>query len=69
MIHSSSCPARKFLKLGLDKFVNLYGEKTEDCSTYGQKRAFSYYVDRTTINGPERCPRLCANKWMKCGKD
>jgi hypothetical protein len=38
-------PCPQVLKLGLSKFVNLYGEKTEDYSTYGQKQAFSYYVD------------------------
>jgi len=38
-------PCPQVLKLGLNKFVNLYGEKTEDYSTYGQKQAFSYYVD------------------------
>jgi hypothetical protein len=38
-----SCP--EVLKLGLNKFVNAYGEKTGDYSTYGQKQAFSYYVD------------------------
>ena len=38
-------PCPQVLKLGLDKFVDLYGEKTQDYSTYGQKQAFSYYVD------------------------
>jgi hypothetical protein len=38
-------PCPQVLKLGLEKFVNLYGEKTQDYSTYGQKQAFSYYVD------------------------
>ncbi|HEX9545299.1 MAG TPA: hypothetical protein VF955_08940 [Pyrinomonadaceae bacterium] len=38
-------PCPQALKLGLDKFVNLYGEQTQDYSTYGQKQAFSYYVD------------------------
>jgi hypothetical protein len=38
-------PCPQVLQLGLDKFVNLYGEKTNDYSTYGQKQAFSYYVD------------------------
>ncbi|MGI8836044.1 MAG: hypothetical protein ACR2H4_05335 [Pyrinomonadaceae bacterium] len=33
------------MKLGLNKFVNLYGEQTQDYSTYGQKQAFTYYVD------------------------
>jgi hypothetical protein len=38
-------PCPQVLQLGLEKFVNLYGEKTNDYSTYGQKQAFNYYVD------------------------
>ena len=38
-------PCPQVLQLGLNKFVNLYGEQTNDYSTYGQKQAFSYYVD------------------------
>lgn len=38
-------PCAQVLQLGLEKFVNLYGEKTNDYSTYGMKQAFSYYTD------------------------
>jgi hypothetical protein len=38
-------PCPQVLRLGLNKFVNEYGEKTGDYSTYGQKQAFIYYVD------------------------
>ncbi|HUQ34474.1 MAG TPA: hypothetical protein VM095_20295 [Pyrinomonadaceae bacterium] len=38
-------PCRAALKLGLNKFINAYGEKTEDYSTYGQKQAFEYWVN------------------------
>jgi hypothetical protein len=38
-------PCPEVLKLGLDKFMDAYGEKTQDYSTYGQKQAFSFYVD------------------------
>ncbi len=38
-------PCPQVLQLGLNKFMNAYGEKTGDYSTYGQKQAFSYYVD------------------------
>jgi hypothetical protein len=38
-------PCPQVLKLGLNKFVNLYGEQTGDYSTYGMKQGFSYYVD------------------------
>jgi hypothetical protein len=38
-----SCP--QVLKLGLNKFTNLYGEKTQDYSTVGQKMAFEYWVN------------------------
>lgn len=38
-------PCPQVLKLGLNKFADLYGEKTKDYSTYGMKQGFSYYVD------------------------
>lgn len=38
-------PCPEVLKLGLDKFMEAYGEKTNDYSTLGQKLAFTYYVD------------------------
>lgn len=53
-------PCPQVLKLGLDKFVNLYGEKTDDYSTYGQKRAFSYYVDCRRPDNDKRTLALSA---------
>jgi hypothetical protein len=38
-------PCPQVLKLGLNKFADLYGEKTKDYSTYGMKQGFNYYVD------------------------
>lgn len=38
-------PCPDVLTLGLEKFVNAYGEKTQDFSTYGMKQAYGYYVD------------------------
>ena len=38
-------PCAQVLKLGLDKFTNLYGEKTQDYSTVGQKMGFEYWVN------------------------
>lgn len=38
-------PCSQVLKLGLDKFTDVYGEQTQDYSTYGMKQAFAYYVD------------------------
>jgi hypothetical protein len=38
-------PCTQVLLLGLDKFMEVYGEKTEDYSTYGQKEAFGYYAE------------------------
>ena len=38
-------PCPEVLKLGLNKFMNVYGDKTGDASTYGMKEAFAYYVD------------------------
>lgn len=37
-------PCQEALKLGLDKFIDVYGEKTQDYSTYGQKQAFGYWA-------------------------
>ena len=53
-------PCPQVLKLGLDKFVNLYGEKTQDYSTYGQKQAFSYYVDCLRPENDKRTRGLSA---------
>jgi hypothetical protein len=33
------------LKIGLDKFMDVYGEKTQDYSTAGQKQGFEYWVN------------------------
>lgn len=38
-------PCEEVLKLGLDKFMDVYGEKTQDYSTAGQKNGFAYWVD------------------------
>jgi hypothetical protein len=38
-------PCRAALKLGFDKFIDVYGKRTQDYSTYGQKQAFGYWVD------------------------
>jgi len=51
-------PCPQVLKLGLNKFVNLYGEKTNDYSTYGQKQAFSYYVDCRRPDNDKRAQEL-----------
>ena len=37
-------PCDEVVKLGLDKFMEVYGEKTNDFSTYGMKQGFGYYV-------------------------
>lgn len=33
------------LKIGLEKFTDVYGEKTKDYSTYGMKQGYAYYVE------------------------
>lgn len=38
-------PCQQVLKLGLNKFTDAYGEKTQDYSTVGQKQAFEYWVN------------------------
>ena len=37
-------PCAEVVKLGLDKFMDVYGEKTNDFSTYGMKQGFGYYI-------------------------
>ena len=53
-------PCPQVLKLGLEKFVDLYGEKTNDYSTYGMKQAFSYYVDCRRPDNDKRMQGLSA---------
>jgi hypothetical protein len=51
-------PCTQVLKLGLNKFTNAYGEKTQDYSTYGMKQAFAYYVDCKRPENDARAKRL-----------
>jgi hypothetical protein len=51
-------PCPEVLKLGLNKFMDVYGEKTDDYSTYGQKQAFSYYVDCKRPENDRRAEQL-----------
>ncbi len=51
-------PCAQVLKLGLTKFVDVYGEKTEDYSTLGMKQAFSYYVDCRRPDNDKRARQL-----------
>ncbi len=53
-------PCPEVLKLGFDKFVDAYVEKTDDYSSYGQKQAFSYYVDCKRPANDQRAARLSA---------
>jgi hypothetical protein len=38
-------PCSQVLKLGLEKFTDVYAEKTQDSSTYGMKQGYEYYVN------------------------
>jgi hypothetical protein len=38
-------PCEQVLKLGLNKFMDEYGKRTQDYSNFGMKAAFSYWVD------------------------
>lgn len=51
-------PCPQVLRLGLNKFINMYGEKTNDYSTYGMKQAFGYYVDCKRPVNDARAKRL-----------
>jgi hypothetical protein len=56
-------PCRDVLKLGLEEFMNAYGEKTQDYSTYGQKQAYSYYVECKRPANDNRAQRL--SEWRR----
>ena len=51
-------PCAEVLKLGLDSFMDVYGKTTDDYSTYGQKQAFSYYVDCRRPDNDRRAAKL-----------
>jgi hypothetical protein len=52
-------PCEQALKLGLDKFMDVYGEKTQDYSNFGMKSAFAYWVDcKRPINDALAMKRL-----------
>lgn len=56
-------PCQEVLKLGLDKFMNVYGEKTQDYSTAGQKEGFGYYVNcKRPANDTLAAARLSEDK-------
>jgi hypothetical protein len=56
-------PCQEALKLGLTKFTDVYGEKTQDYSTYGQKQAFEYWVNcKRPANDALAATRLSAEQ-------
>lgn len=55
-------PCQQVLKLGQSKFMDVYGEKTEDYSTYGMKQAFGYYADCKRADNDTRAKRLTAER-------
>lgn len=61
-------PCPEVLKLSLNKFVDAYGEKTQDYSTYGQKQALvttsTAFVHTTTVSQAS-CLKRDANKWTQ----
>jgi hypothetical protein len=55
-------PCPQVLRLGLNKFMDVYGKKTDDYSTYGQKQAFSYYVDCKRPDNDAHANRLSGER-------
>lgn len=53
-------PCQQALKMGQSKFMDVYGEKTNDYSTYGMKQAFGYYADCKRADNDARAKRLTA---------
>ncbi len=55
---SFKMPCQQVLRLGLNKFMDVYGEKTGDYSTYGMKQGFAYFVDCKRPENDARAKRL-----------
>jgi hypothetical protein len=55
-------PCQQVLRLGQSKFMEVYGEKTNDYSTYGQKEAFGYYADCKRAANDAEARRLTDEK-------
>jgi hypothetical protein len=54
------------LKLGFNKFIDVYGEKTQDYSTVGQKQAFEYWVNcKRPVNDALAAARLSDEQRQK----
>ena len=51
-------PCAEVVKLGLDKFMDVYGEKTNDYSTYGMKQGFGYYIGCKRAANNEHASKL-----------
>lgn len=51
-------PCQQVLRIGQTKFMDVYGEKTKDYSTYGMKQAFGYYADCKRAANDARAGRL-----------
>ncbi len=58
-------PCQQVLRLGQSKFMEVYGEKTNDYSTYGQKEAFGYYADCKRAANDAEAGRLTDEKRKK----
>jgi hypothetical protein len=55
-------PCGQVLKLGLDKFMDVYGEKAGDYSTYGMKQGFGYYADCKRADNDAHARALTAER-------
>lgn len=51
-------PCRQVLGMSLDKFMDVYGKRTNDYSTYGQKEAFGYYAGCRRADNDAHARRL-----------
>jgi hypothetical protein len=55
-------PCQQVLRLGQNKFMNAYGEKTNDYSTYGMKEAFGYYAECKRADNDAHARQLSGEK-------
>lgn len=51
-------PCAQVLRLGLNKFMNVYGKQTNDFSNYGMKEGFGYYADCKRADNDAHARRL-----------
>jgi hypothetical protein len=61
-------PCQQVLRLGQNKFMDVYGKRTNDYSTYGMKEAFGYYADCKRADNDAHARRLTEDARRQSGE-